>query len=179
MTDVLGTIRDLRSRASFFANKRRKDVELYQVLAECLAICETVERERSLPELIEQFLAQRSEGVSGRRYLESNPDVYLVVGRLVFEQESNRAACWRYTATLREAAQLQIASSGFVEWLRTNGGINALFKARKVAARTAQTKTLHLNNSVEVPKTGVFTLTLQRDHRGFFDVISRELPTDR
>ncbi|MBA4282018.1 hypothetical protein [Ralstonia sp.] len=160
----------LKSRAAFFISQRRKDVDLYQVLADCLAICERAELSGEVEALRgEHLAAERARGK--RAYFEQGADVFLIVGRAVFEPEVNRAASWRYTATLREAAKRQIRSVELVEWLREQGGINALFKARPVEARTARTKTLHLNAQVEVPKDGPFTLTLRRDARGFFDVL--------
>ena len=160
----------LRDRATFFVSQRRKDIDLYKVLADCLAICEEASAMGLLDDLKKRVIQAPDYG-RNRQYLNANADVYLVVGRLVFEGEKQRAATWRYTATLREAAKNNIASSDLVDWLRSNGGINALFKARDVKTRTAKTKTLNLNQQIEVPKDGAFTVTLRRDARGFFDVI--------
>lgn len=174
MSGVYEQISDLKRRASFFVSQRRKDIDLYKVLADCMMICERAVAEGMVGSLKKDFLTKRQAEATGRVYFESDPDVYLIVGRLVFEPEVNRAACWRYTATLREASKLGIKSDDLINWLRTNGGINALFKGRQVQARTARTKTLHLNTQVEVPKDRPFTLTLRRDSRGFFDVISTQ-----
>lgn len=161
----------LKSRAAFFISQRRKDIDLYQVLADCMAICERADLDGEVQRLRSDFLARQKQ--EGRRaYFEADPDVFLIVGRSVFEPEVNRAACWRYTATMREAAKRQIRSGELVEWLRSSGGINALFRARPVAARTARTKTLHLNAPIDIPKGEPFTLTLRRDDRGFFDVLN-------
>lgn len=161
----------LKSRAAFFISQRRKDIDLYQVLADCMSICERASLDGEVDRLRREFLDRQKD--DGRRaYFEGDPDVYLIVGRSVFEPEVNRAACWRYTATMREAAKRQIRSGELVEWLRSSGGINALFRARPVEARTARTKTLHLNAPIEIPKDKPFTLTLRRDDRGFFDVMN-------
>jgi hypothetical protein len=161
----------LKKRASFFITQRRKDVDLYQVLADCMALCERARDTGDLPRLQAEFL--KSEQARGKRaYFERDADEYLIVGRYVFEPEVNRAACWRYVATMREAAKRQISASQLVEWLRGQGGINALFKTRPVAARTASTKTLHLTSAVTVPKDGPFTLTLRREPNGFFCVVA-------
>ncbi len=165
---------DLRERASFFRSMRRKDVELYTLLGECLALCEQAERENLTDDLRREYLAATREDGRNRRYFEGAADIYLIVGRAVFESQANRAACWRYTATLREAAKHQIDSTGLAEWLRSNGGVNALFRTRPVQARIATTRTLHLNQSVTIPKDQTFTLTLARDSRGFFDVIAEQ-----
>lgn len=164
-------IADLKGRARFFISQRRKDVNLYQVLADCMAICERAELDGEIDRLRADFL-ERERATGKRAYFERDADVFLIVGRCVFEPEVNRAACWRYTATMREAAKRQIRSTELVDWLRQEGGINALFRARPVQARTATTKTLHLNAPVEVPKDAPFTITLRRDERGFFDVVA-------
>ncbi len=169
MTDLTDRMDAMRSRAAF-ACQRRKDVQLYFLLADCLAICEECERDNRTDELKAEALEYLRDGAGGRRYMEGAPDVYLIVGRYVFEREINRAACWRYTATLREAAKSQIASADLAQWLRENGGINALFKARDLAARSCKTKTLHLTSPVTVPKDGQFTLMLMRLPNGFFEV---------
>lgn len=163
-------IADLKRRSKFFVNQRRKDAGLYSVLADCLALCERVAGTPELERIrAATVAAQRADGK--RAYFERDPDVYLIVGRAVFEPEANRAASWRYTATLREAAKRGLRSTDLVVWLKENGGINALFRGRPVEARTATTKTLHLKSPVTVPKEGRFSLTLARDARGFFDVV--------
>lgn len=164
--DIVG----LKRRASFFISQRRKDLDLYQLLADTLAICERASLEGEVNRLKAEFLARRKD--EGRRvYFEGDPDVYLIVGRAVFEPEINRAASWRYTATLREASKLQLRSGDLVEYLRTNGGVNALFKARPVEARTSTTKVLNLTRPITVPKEQNFKVTLRRNSRGFFDVM--------
>lgn len=161
----------LKGRARFFISQRRKDVDLYQVLADCMAICERAELDGDIDRLRADFIA-RERATGKRAYFERDADAFLIVGRSVFAPEVNRAACWRYTATMREAAKRQIRPGELVDWLRSQGGINALFKARPVEARTARTKTLHLNAQIKVPKDAAFTITLRRDARGFFDVVA-------
>lgn len=158
-----------KSRAGFFITQRRRDVDLYGLLAECLTACEEIEA-GGLIETVRQRVAEKPTNGRNRTYAEASSDVFVVVGRYVFEPEMNRVASWRYSATIREAAKAGIRGADLVGWLRENGGINALFKGRPVNARTARTKTLNLNQQIEVPKDAPFTLTLQRDHRGFFDV---------
>ena len=173
MDDLLEQVRVAKERAGFFLSQRRKDIDLYQLLADTLAICEHVETEG----LLEDFRGRVAAGVlngRNRTYAEAGSDVFLVVGRAVFEPEINRSASWRYSATLREASKHGIKSGDLGGWLRSNGGINALFKARPVKARTARTKTLHLTSQVEVPKDADFTLTLRRGSNGFFDVLNTE-----
>lgn len=166
----------LKQRAAFFISQRRKDIDLYEVLADCMALCERARDTGELKRLQDDFLAReraraRERGRRRRTYFERDADEYLIVGRYVFEPEVSRAACWRYTATMREAAKRQISPANLVTWLREQGGINALFATRPVAARTAKTKTLHLTSAVTVPKDAPFTLTLQREPNGFFRVV--------
>ena len=171
LDDVHQRMQTLKAKAGFFVTQRRRDIDLYALLAETLAVCEIVQREK-LEESLRRAVAARQSDDKNRSYIEQGSDVFVVVGRFVFEPEINRAASWRYSATLREASKRGLRSTNLVEWLRANGGMNALFRARPVRARTARTKTLHLNTQVEVPKTGPFTLTLRRDQRGFFDVLA-------
>jgi hypothetical protein len=163
-------IKDLKARASFFMSNRRKDIDLYRLLADCMSLCERVEMTGQLEGLKTRFL-QEQKARGRRAYFEKNSDVFLIVGRCVFEPEINREASWRYIAAMREAHSRQIRPENLVEWLRSEGGINVLFKSRPLEARTAKTKTLNLNEPIEVPKDGSFTLTLKRDERGFFDVV--------
>jgi hypothetical protein len=162
----------LRRRAGFFASQRRKDVALYGLLADCLALCEEVERDGLLPNLMAQHIGK----AESRRYFERGADVYLVVGRLVFEDgEKTRAAAWRYTAAMREAAKRQIAPADLAEWLRTEGGINELFRRRPKQPRKRTIRTLSLNSPVPYEDGRELRLVLRADGRGFFDVISSEV----
>ena len=154
---------------------RRTDAVLYALLGDCMAICEEVLRDGKEDELREAVEGgKRFTPGKGRRYVERGTDVYVMVGRYALQGHDSRNSYYRYAATMREAAKHQISAADLPAWLAANGGINALFKARDVKARTARTKTLHLNDAVTVPKDGAFTLTLRRDARGFFDVVAAE-----
>lgn len=155
---------------------RRKDGRLYAVLAECLSIAEDVIRHGQITELREALRVSvnvRGHGNAGRgrRYAEAGSDAFVLVARAVLEGVDNRNSVYRYAATLREAARRGIAACDLAEWLARNGGVNSLFRRRPVVARTMSTRTLHLNAPVEVPKGRPFTITLQGDGRGFFDVL--------
>ena len=171
LTEIKARMAEVKQRAGFFVNQRRKDGELYEMLAETLAICETVATTDGMEDALREDIAARERNGRNRVYTERQSDVFVVVGRFVFEPEINRAASWRYSATLREAAKRGLTSRDLPLWLREHGGINALFRGRPVKARTSRTKTLHLNTQIEVSKDHAFTLTLRRDARGFFDVI--------
>ena len=156
---------------------RRTDGMLYALLGQCLAICEEVLRDGKTEELRQAVEGgNRFVAGKGRRYVEANTDVYVMLGRYVLQGNDSRNSYYRYAATMREAGKRQISAADLPTWLATNGGVNALFKARPVNARTARTKTLNLNQQVTVPKDGPFTLVLRRDERGFFDVVAADPP---
>jgi hypothetical protein len=170
VSDILALVSRARDAAQNFP-KRRSDAELYRLLADCMAICERCEKEGQLERLKQEAVQRAKDRGARRAYFEAGADVYLVVGRLVFEGEKARAACWRYTSCMREAGHKGIVSGQLVGWLATNGGINALFRSRKVKARSRLTRTLHLTSAVEMPKIGPITLTLQDNGSGFYDVL--------
>lgn len=157
---------EIRKRAETFASQRRKDRELYAVLADCLALCEDVTRGDDLEDLRGTFHSQHPD-----RFLKDGTDVYVVVARLTLEGKDSRNSFYRYAATLREAHKRQVCASDLEQWLLNNGGVNALFKTRELKFTTATTRTLHLNQSIKVVKGAEFSLTLKRDARGFYDVV--------
>lgn len=161
----------LRERASFFASKRRSDADLYKVLGDTMQLCERALKEGFVDTLRER-LCSKPASARNRIYVERNADVYLIVGRLVFEQEKRRDACWRYTATMREAAKRGISGSSLPDWLLENGGINALFRTRKGASRTRKTKTIYLSTSVTFEVGEVLILNLVPQPDGTFEVLS-------
>ena len=140
------------------------------MLADCLSLAKICER-FNLTEQLKQHIISKSKK---RTYFEKDADVYLVVGRYMFEDTKARAACWRYTATIREAAKRQIDSGDLAQWLNDNGGINALFRERPKVQRSNKTRTLHLRSSVEVEIDKPFTITLKSDGTGFFEVLNQK-----
>lgn len=169
--EFLQDLKVLEGRAKAFP-VRRSDKELYGLLAAALHMSNRAEREGLVPELKEEVVQRAKSRGAKRPHFQGDTDGPLVVCRLLFEGDKGREASWRYTATLRRATEKQIRPSDLVEWLTTNGGINALFKTRDVEKRTRMTKTLHLLDSVELPKTGEFTITLRDNGAGFYHVIS-------
>jgi hypothetical protein len=164
---------------------RRKDATLYSLLAKCLAACEIVQREGredDLRDLIRVSVDARDPSIwgqgraagnqgRGRRYVEAASDVFIMVCRYVLPETETRAARSRYASALREASRRQICSSELAAWLSENGGVLTLFKSRPVKAKSVTTRTLHLNSAVTCPKSGRFSVTLEMDARGFFNVI--------
>lgn len=161
----------LREKAKAFP-VRRSDGELYGLLAAMSAMCERAEAEKRIEELRARALEYAL--LTGRPHFQSDADVFIVVGRLVFEGDKGREAAWRYTAALREARRRNIRSEDLARWLSENGGINALFKTRPVERRSRTTRTLHLTSGVEMPKDREITLTLRDNGAGFYDVVRRE-----
>ena len=171
---VYEQITALQDRADQLIRARRKDADLYKLLADCLHVCEQATATGGVDNLKNEFIARRRAETARRVYFEKDADVYLIIGRIVFDPKKNREAGWRYTATLREAAKRGITADQLPTYLATNGGINSLFKTRPVAARSITTKVLHLNTPVQITKDTIFTLTLSRDPRGFFNVIRQD-----
>lgn len=163
---------DVRKRAMAFP-KRRSDAQLYGLLADCMRLVQTCEREGLLDQLKAEVIRRNKAAGAKRAYFEASADASLVVGRFMFSDGVGRRtdAAWRYTATIREAAKRQIAPDDLAQWLNDNGGINALFKARDVDRRDRETSTLHLTRKVTMSKTKPITLTLQDNGAGFYDVI--------
>lgn len=161
----------IRASAGAFPAKRR-DVDLYAVLGDCLTFCEEIDRDGADADLRLALSGHDIPGKKRRSYVETGSDIYLMVGRFVFDP--NRAAAFRYGVALREAALKQVKGADLPGWLKDHGGIASLFLRRPLTARTVTTKTLHLNQAVTVPKEGTITLTLRRDHRNFFDVVDVE-----
>ncbi len=156
---------------------RRKDGKLYALLAECLAICESVQasaQEPELRELVRVSVDLRNQGNAGtgRRYAERKSDAFVLVARYVLADVDGRNSFYRYAVTLREAHSRQIAAVDLEEWLRANGGANALYAPAAYRKESGATKVLHLNQSVTFPRSGEFTITLRHDGKGFFDVVA-------
>lgn len=166
---------------------RRKDGQLYALLAECLTICEEVEREGMFEELRQiavthvderrprgEVTRAESNNGKGRRYVEKGSDCYILVARYVLAGVDTRNSTYRYAVTMREAAKRQISGADLADWLAKNGGVNALYAPAAYLKDSHRTKTLHLTESVEFPRVGEFTLTLRHNGKGFFDVVRRE-----
>lgn len=164
----------------------RKDIKLYQVLADWLTLCEDVERDGLVDELREsirvttvdkrdpaiwgQVRAAGNQG-RGRRYSRKDSDVHVVVCRYALEGPNSSRSYYRYAISLREASLSQIRGDQLVEWLTNNGGVSSLFLSRKLKRRSLTTKILNLTSSIVAPKDEPFTITLQYNGRGQYHVI--------
>lgn len=171
---LLDRLNAARSRASNGGLPvRRNDATLYAILSDCLSICEDVERD-GLHEQLRDALRVEVSGLNpagrGRKYAERDSDACVLVCRYVLEGRDNRNSTYRYASTLREAMRRQIGSGDLAGWLTENGGVRALFLSRPVDRRTSSLRTLHLKSAVTVPLSGWFSVTLQWDGQGYFDV---------
>lgn len=175
--DLLERLNAVRDSARIGAVPvQRRDKTLYRVLADCLSICEEVLRdglEKELRAAIEIGVG----GTAGSRFTKSKSDVYTMVCRYAIGRREDYSAVTKYAQTLREASKLQIASSQLTQWLVNNGGARALYLRHKAMnPLNGQMKsTLNLNERVEYPREGPFTIVLRYDGKGFFDVVKGPL----
>lgn len=152
---------------------RRKDAVLYEALAKCLSLCEYIQQERLEADL-RAALTVPGEGRQGKggQKVKATSDVYQMVVRFAFGSPKDRSSIVKYAQTIREAAARQIGSQRLAAWLAANGGTRALYlKVRADNGARGSQRTLHLNEAVDFPKSGAFSITLRYDGKGFFDVI--------
>lgn len=160
----------LRLEAEEIRPKRRAHAELHELIGRCLLLCERAEKAGCI-EILKERATSRA-GKRNRTYFEKSADIFLVVGRLVFEVDKGREASYRYTSVMREARKKGISGQELPAWLQKNGGLNALFRPRN-GAKAGQTKTLFLSDPVHVPASGEITLRLMRQPNGFFKVLEQ------
>jgi hypothetical protein len=158
---------------------RRTDGKLYAVLGECLSICEEVLRDnlqealRAAVRVSIDVRGQNNAG-RGRKYVNSDSDVHILVARAVLQGVDSRNSFYRYALILREASARQISGADLPEWLAKNGGAKELYVHRLAKRQTRKLKILHLDRSIEYPTDGVFTLHLVYDGAGGFRVFRAE-----
>lgn len=158
-------------------HKKLASFRLYAILAPCLELCERCERDPSERAELDRLFAEQPKGDQNRRYIERGSDIYVLVCRFVFAG-TNRTNAIRYAQSLREAAKLQIRSSELEAWLRKNGGVNALYFRRPLAAKTSSARTLRLTSSIVFPRDAKFTLVLQWQQDNCFRVLERPAPAN-
>lgn len=159
--DIAGLARRCRAEAAQISDRHKGGTlpALYRVLAGCLELCERCADPAERDELERLVLDQPHSG--NRRYVERGSDVYVLVCRYVFHADT-RANASRYSHCLRQAGKLGIESRDLPGHLTEQGGLNALYMRRPVERTTTDTKTLRLTESITCPKTGRFTVTLER-----------------
>jgi hypothetical protein len=159
---ITALARRFRAEAAHVSDRHKGGTlpALYRVLAGCMELCERCELDPAdRAELEQLFASQPREG--NRRYVEKGSDIYVFVCRYVFHDDT-RANANRYSHCLRQAALQQIGSNTLADHLANNGGLNALYMRRPLDRTTVETKCLRLTESIVCPKTGRFTVTLER-----------------
>lgn len=171
---VLAQLDEIRERARKGGLPvRRKDAELYSILAEIYRLSHDIDFSSARGTLI-RTLADRVSDNRNRVYVQHNTDNHLLVCRYVLEGEDNRNSIYRYAMALKEARKREIPKGGLAAWLCENGGVNRLFKSRPLLKRSYDTSALQLKTRITVPKDRPFTITLQADERGYYDVLDIE-----
>lgn len=138
---IEASLDNIRSLADTYGlPTRRKDESLYRVLGACLTLCEEVQEnsaEQELkaavrksvdfknPDLIGKGRSASNNG-KGRRYTNSDTDVYILTARFALEGIDNRSSTYRYAKALRCAAQRMISGEELPEWLKKHGGVRSL-----------------------------------------------------
>lgn len=154
-------------------HKKLSSFRLYAVLAPCMELCERCERDPAeRAELDRLFAEQPKEG--NRRYVEKGSNIYQAVCRYVFHNTDGTNTN-RYAQALNEAAKLQISSRDLEDWLKENGGVNALYFRRPLSVRVTELKVLRLNRSVTFSRDTPLRLVLQWQTDNTFKIIEEEI----
>jgi hypothetical protein len=174
LVDISDTALRLRQAAHAGPiGKRHSSFALYDLLAECMALAARCCNPEARLEL-ERLIQTEKPSAGKRRYVEKQSDEYILVCRFVFPNGSRaaeRSNASRYAHCLREAAKRQIGSASLADFLKNEGGLNALYLTRPLLRTTVTTKAIRLAESAELPKHGEFCLTLRRRADGAFDVM--------
>jgi hypothetical protein len=173
-TSISQRVADLRAKAhSGGLPVRRSDAKLYDLLGQCLTLCEDVLRSGGEDELREAAREARPEGdVKKRgRWALTSSDVYTLVARSVLQAHDAQPNYSRYASVMRQASKLGIAGADLGAWLAENGGARRLY--RTVADGGEQRVwAIQLTAPIVLPTDGVFTLTLVSDGGMHFRVVS-------
>jgi len=170
--DVVAMARACREAAEAVIRRHQKlaSLDLYRVLTQSLELCEAALATNSGQDELRQLVAADAE-TGRRRYVERGSDVYTTACRFVFSGDECHANMCRYAHALREASRLGLTSATLFEHLKSEGGVNALYLRRPLSALTKTLKIVQLDRSITVPKSGRFTLTLERAPNNVFAVI--------
>lgn len=172
--NLIEKLNQTQAAASLITSGRVSDLRLYSVLASALAACEQCIDPVEEALLRRSFKALPVTGTQNRQYVNKSSDVSSLVCRYIFIGDILANAS-RYAHALREAQKLQIRSDDLVEWLKDNGGVNALYLRRPVARKDVRTKCLRLTTQIVVPKGRAFILTLLRTEENSYEVLQHPL----
>ncbi len=173
-------IADLRAKAhSGGLPVRRSDAKLYDLLGQCLTLCEDILREGREGELRDATREARPEGETKRRgrYAQSGSDAYTLVARSVLQAHDAQPNYSRYASVMRSAAKLGISGADLAQWLAENGGARSLYRT---AADSGEHRlwSIQLVSPVALPTGAPFTLTLVSDGAMHFRVLSINSATE-
>jgi hypothetical protein len=152
--------------------KRHSSFELYDLLGKCMKLAERCAATSEYEEM--RGLVTQQPGAN-RRYVERGSDRFILVCRFVFSNlrsaGTERSNASRYAHTLRQAHQKGLRSDDLAEYLKDNGGVNALFLRRPLASLTVTTKCLVLTEAVRIPKDHTLNITLRRTPDNRYEVL--------
>jgi hypothetical protein len=152
---------------------RRSDGRLYDLLGQCLTLCEDVLRAGQEAELREATREARPEGDNRKRgrWALASSDVFTLVARSVLQAQDAQPNYSRYASVMRQAQKRGIDGADLAKWLADNGGARSLYRT---AAETGAQRVwaIQLVAPVTLPTDGPFTLTLVSDGAMHFRVLS-------
>lgn len=154
-------------------HKKHADMQLYQVLRDCMEICEVCLRDIREYEVL-NGLIKKLPIIKGktRQYVERSSDIYQRTCRFMFHGEEHTANTNRYAHCLREAARQGVNSKKLIAEL-VDGGINRFFVTRpsQGQVRVVATKCLRLDRQIRHLKDVEITLVLKRTVDNVYEVL--------
>lgn len=166
-------IADLRAKAhSGGLPVRRSDAKLYDLLGQCLTLCEDVLRAGREDELREAMRQDRPEGEKQKRgrWALATSDVFLLVARGVLQAADAQPNYSRYASVMRQANKIGIAGANLADWLIKNGGARSLYRTTADGGEQ-RVWSIQLTAPITLPTDKTFTLTLVSDGGNQFRVL--------
>jgi len=172
MVSIEQLAKEVRDEAADVVKRHQKlaSLNLYRVLARCLEVAERCALSHDASNAMRRLVASEVPPGRSRAYVEHSSDEFVLVCRYVLNGESH-ANLSRYSNALREAKKMQLHSSDLFAWLKDKGGVNALFLRRPTAHNAVNVRHIRLDKPVTLPKSGQFTLVLERLPDGYFTVV--------
>ncbi len=170
MTDIAELARQVRLEATDVLNRHQKlaSLNLYRILARCMELAEACRASIDAQQELRRLVSAEARG--NRSYVEKDSDEFTLASRYVFSADSHSNIC-RYAHAMREAKKLQLTHKTLFDYLKNKGGVNALYLLRPTTYQTATAKSLRLDRSITIPKSGSFCLKLERKSDGSFQVL--------
>lgn len=152
-------------------SQKHASLALYAVLGSCMSLCERCQNSPAERKELEALFEQQPK-TGNRRYVEKGSDIFVFVCRFVFTS-TDRTNAIRYACALRQAHEKHIKSADLADWMKKNGGVNALYFSRPLDARQVKAKTLQLAEQITFSRDHPFTLTLSWRSDNRFEVIEQ------